>query len=74
MNPLREHLISLNHPTGLTGARAALARKLRCHPGSIRNIDSGLRRPSWSLALRIEHATNGAVSAEKIMRAKLRSA
>lgn len=72
-HPLRKYLLALDHPDGLQGARKDLAARLGCHPGSVRNVDSALRRPSWDFALRLEQVTEGVVKAERVMRAPLRS-
>lgn len=71
-HPLRRYFISLRHPDGLGGARRDLAMALGCNPGSIRNIDSALRRPSWRFALLIEEAVGGSIRAEEIVRADYR--
>lgn len=69
LHPLRKYLLALEHPEGLQGARRDLAARLRCHPDSVRNIDSGYVRPSWTFALAIERETG--VKPDKLMRAVL---
>jgi hypothetical protein len=71
-HPLRKYLLARKHPHGLQAARREFAERIGCHPDSVRNIDSSLKRPGWPLALRIEEKTQGVVKAEKIMRAPVR--
>lgn len=72
VHPLRKYLVELNHPGGLTGARNELARKIGCHPGSVRNVDSSQQQPSGAFADLIESGVDGKVKAVSILRAEYR--